>query len=192
MKDYSIRNHVTVIAFVALILNACSDPGETLLTEEEIEDKSFVFPLHMNEVKCNKCHGLETRESKISELLSHNSGQDCIGCHSSQGAGRGIYTVAGSVFKADGETPFPNILVQFFPNKSRIGDPVAVLEVDGRGNFYTTKDIMPGGKGDGEIGLLYPSVVSKENRIDMPVAFSTSMGGCNSCHGVDIPRIFAR
>tara|TARA_B100001750_G_C15263774_1_gene474004 strand:- start:70 stop:600 length:531 start_codon:yes stop_codon:yes gene_type:complete len=175
-----------------LILNACTDPADALLTEEQKKDKSLVFPPHMNEVKCNNCHASETRESKIGGLLSHNSGQDCIECHSAEGAGNGIYTVAGSVFRVDQATPFPNIMVKFYPNKSRTGDPVTVLEVDGLGNFYTTKDIMSEGKGDGEIGLLYPSVVTDDNRIDMPVAFSTSMGGCNSCHGVDIPRIFAR
>jgi hypothetical protein len=109
-----------------------------------------------------------------------------------EGAGSGVYTVAGSIFHVDQETPFPNILVKLFPNKSRTGNPVAVLEVDGLGNFYTTEDIMPGGKGDGEVGMLYPSVVTDDNQIDMPIAFSTSMGGCNSCHGVNIPRIFAK
>ncbi|MBH30749.1 MAG: hypothetical protein CMG71_02020 [Candidatus Marinimicrobia bacterium] len=191
-KGSSFKNLEVAISLVALILNACTDPADTLLTEEQKKDKSFVFPPHMNEVKCNACHGLETRISKIGGLISHNTGQDCIECHSLEGAGSGVYTVAGSIFHVDQETPFPNILVKLFPNKSRTGNPVAVLEVDGLGNFYTTEDILPEGKGDGEVGMLYPSVVTDDNQIDMPIAFSTSMGGCNSCHGVTIPRIFAK
>ena len=181
-----------LIFLASLTLNACGEPGAIFLTEEEdSNNKSFNFPLHMNEAKCNKCHGLETKVSKTGELRSHNVGKDCITCHSLNGAGRGIYKVAGSVFKPDGETPYPNIKVKLFPGKNRLGNPVAVLEVDGNGNFYTTKEIMPGGKGDGEIGLLYPSVVTDHGEYSMPVAFSISMGGCNSCHGVNVARIFA-
>ena len=173
------------------MLNGCGEPSAIFLTEEESTNKSFTFPLHMNEAKCNKCHALDVRESKIGELRSHNVGKDCLTCHSIEGAGRGIYTVAGSVYKPDGETPYPNIKVNFYPGKNRLENPVAVLEVDGNGNFYTTKEIMPGGKGDGEVGLLYPSVVTDHGEYSMPVAFSISMGGCNSCHGVDVARIFA-
>ena len=173
------------------MLNGCGEPSAIFLTEEESTNKSFTFPLHMNEAKCNKCHALDVRESKIGELRSHNVGKDCLSCHSIEGAGRGIYTVAGSVYKPDGETPYPNIKVNFYPGKNRLENPVAVLEVDGNGNFYTTKEMMPGGKGDGEIGLLYPSVVTDHGEYSMPVSFSISMGGCNSCHGVDVARIFA-
>ena len=173
------------------MLNGCGEPSAIFLTEEESTNKSFTFPLHMNEAKCNKCHALDVRESKIGELRSHNVGKDCLACHSIEGAGRGIYTVAGSVYKPDGETPYPNIKVNFYPGKNRLENPVAVLEVDGNGNFYTTKEIMPGSKGDGEVGLLYPSVVTDHGEYSMPVAFSISMGGCNSCHGVDVARIFA-
>ena len=177
-----------------IILNACGEPDAIFLTEEEeSKNNSFNFPLHMNEAKCNNsvCHGTEIKVSKLGALISHNAGKDCLTCHSVEGAGRGIFTVAGSIYKPDGLTSYPNLKVKLFAGENRLGSPVAVLEVDGNGNFYTTKEIMRGGKGDGEVGYLYPSVISENGEYKMPVAFSLSVGGCNSCHGVDVARIFA-
>ena len=178
-----------------MTLNACGEPDAIFLTEEEeSKNKSFNFPLHMNEAKCNNsvCHGTEIKVSKLGALISHNTGKDCLTCHSVEGAGRGIFTVAGSIYKPDGVTPYPNLKVKLFAGENRLGSPVAVLDVDGNGNFFTTKEIARAyGDGDAEVGYLYPSVISENGEYKMPTAYSLSVGGCNSCHGVDVARIFA-
>jgi hypothetical protein len=175
------------------MLNACDESGRILSNEEENNSERKNLMQHMPEAKCNNsvCHGGEIKVSKLGAIISHNAGKDCLTCHSIEGAGRGIFVVAGSVYKPDGETPYPNLKIKLYPGKNRLGTPVAILEVDGNGNFYTTKRMI-GGFGDGDFGSLYPTIVSKEGELHMPVSFSISMGGCNSCHGVDVARIFAK
>lgn len=186
--------HKLLILLALIILNACGEPGKLLSNEEENNSEIKNLMQHMPEAKCNNsvCHGNEIKVSKLGALISHNTGKDCLACHSVEGAGRGIFTVAGSIYKPDGVTPYPNLKVKLFAGENRLGSPVAVLDVDGNGNFFTTKEIARAyGDGDAEVGYLYPSVISENGEYKMPKAFSLSVGGCNSCHGVDVARIFA-
>ena len=186
--------HKLLILLALIILNACGEPGKLLSNEEENNSETKNLMQHMPEAKCNNsvCHGNEIKVSKLGALISHNTGKDCLTCHSVEGAGRGIFTVAGSIYKPDGVTPYPNLKVKLFAGENRLGSPVAVLDVDGNGNFFTTKEIARAyGDGDADVGYLYPSVISENGEYKMPTAYSLSVGGCNSCHGVDVARIFA-
>ena len=173
---------------VILLLAGCSEPGALYLTDEEETSTSMKdLAMHSSTAKCNDsaCHGGEVKVSKRGDLKSHNVGKDCISCHSADGAGRGIFVLAGSVYKPDGETPYPGTVVKLFGGRNGTGGMVASLEVDAEGNFYTTQEVMLADS-------LFPSVYSENGVVHMPERFNLSMGSCNSCHGVSVGKIFAR
>src|SRR6478735_2875906 len=47
-------------------------------------------------------------------ILSHNAGQDCMSCHKSGGGGKGIFTVAGTVYQ-NGGMPQTRATVSVYP-----------------------------------------------------------------------------
>lgn len=170
------------------MLAGCGEPGALYLSDEKETPMSMKeLAMHTSTAKCNdsSCHGGEVKVSKRGDLKSHNVGRDCISCHSAEGAGRGIFLVAGSVFRSDEVTPYPGTTVKLFGGKNGTRGLVATLEVDGEGNFYTTEEVVLGDS-------LYPSVFSDNGVVHMPRSFNLSMGSCNSCHGVNVSRIFAR
>lgn len=79
---------------------------------------------------------------------SHNAGLTCISCHQSKGAGKGLHTFSGTVYKSDKTTPAAGAIVKIFNEKhpsagapdTRI--PVKELITDKSGNFYTTTDYL--------------------------------------------------
>lgn len=115
------------------------------------------------------------------ETESHNMGQNCMNCHNSNGPGEGIFNVAGTVYDSLQTNPLANGKVELFDAPSG-GNLVATLEVDGKGNFFTTNAI------DFGTGL-YPRVTSFTGKVkSMSIPLTT--GACNGCHGVNQDRIW--
>lgn len=116
-----------------------------------------------------------TRESSYGNMESRSMTGNCLSCHKSGGTGDGIYTVGGTVYKEDQTTKYPNIDIKFYTGPDGTGTLVKTLQVDGSGNFYTTKalDLTQG---------LYPAVDNKKGDVEYMNRVLTS-GDCGSCHG---------
>ena len=122
----------------------------------------------------------EVMNSRANDTESHRHGENCMECHIDGGKGEGIFTVAGSLYAEDLITPFTSGKVELY------GDPVTgivrSLEVDGRGNFYTTEPIdFSGG--------LHTRVVG-DTILEMKGLIT--QGGCNGCHGSSAPRLWLK
>lgn len=125
-----------------------------------------------------------TNISSIGATESHNNGQNCINCHISGGQGKGIFIVAGSVFDSLQTTNRINGTVTLYSGINGTGSSVATLYVDGKGNFYTTENINFSNG-------LFPIVKASNGDIRyMPSSVST--GQCNSCHGVNVRKIWVK
>jgi len=134
-------------------------------------------------IACEEENG--EHEVKISKSFSdesHKTGQDCMSCHVSGGGGEGWFTVAGSVYNKELTDVNPNGLVQFTTEANGSGAIIEEVEVDGKGNFYTTEPID---FGDG----LYVLVQSSEGKIRYKNSKITN-GACNSCHGLSTDKIW--
>lgn len=130
---------------------------------------------------CEKEEGEnETKISSYNSDESHKSGENCMNCHTSGGSGEGWFTVAGTVYESDNNTPYPNATVRLYTGPGGTGDLKATVEVDLLGNFYTTASID---FGDG----LYTSVQGAGEAQHMTTILSN--GRCNSCHGITTDRI---
>ena len=121
------------------------------------------------------CVGEEFNEPKVSRTgstESHFWGTNCMDCHKKGGPGEGWFTIAGSVLDLSTNQPATSGYIELWEEPGK-GSPVAVIEIDELGNFYTTQDIG--------IRRFYPAAVNtKGERVFMP--FATSIGACNSCH----------
>lgn len=125
----------------------------------------------------------EANVSRQGGTLSHNTGQNCVSCHREGGEAKGWFTVAGTVYETDRETPYPNVLVELTSKELGRGETVASIEVDANGNFFTTEriDIADG---------LYPAVITPNGSSFKGLI--TTDGACSSCHGVTTDRLFGR
>ncbi len=110
-------------------------------------------------------------DDESSGFTSHNTGNNCLQCHTAGGSGDGIFTAAGSVYHTDGTTPYGGVTVNLM-NGSIVA---ATMVSDNNGNFYT------GGTLDFGSGLT-PSVVTSGGTRTMPSTINN--GGCNQggCH----------
>ena len=123
------------------------------------------------------CADLEDEEDEVMiswhrDNESHNAGQNCLGCHRSDGSGEGNFTTAGTVYKPDQTRVYPNVTVKIY-HTEKMEQPVERIEVDGKGNFYTTTPV------DWEAGL-WVSVTSENESRKMPQVITD--GSCNNCH----------
>jgi hypothetical protein len=131
--------------------------------------------------KDNNCD--KTVISTFSQKNSHNSGKNCMECHIDGGEGDGCFITAGSVYEDDFQTPYVNASVKLFTEPNGGGDLKATIEVDEKGNFYTT-DVIYG-------VTLYPAVTGLSGITEYMTNFVTS-GACNNCHGVSTDRIWTK
>ena len=132
------------------------------------------------------CENQDDGETKISthhSAKSHNTGKNCMECHSQEAFGEGWFTVAGSVYDSTQNSIFPNATVWLYTGPSQSGELMLELEGDQLGNFYTTENIDFGNG-------LYASVEGKETTKHMSSSLET--GECNSCHGNGIGRIWTK
>ena len=124
--------------------------------------------------------------STINGKKSHNNGQNCLSCHS---IGRdaeaviegGVFKVAGSVYNADKQSINASGYIYFYTQPNGQGDLKNTVEVDTKGNFYTTNNIA--------FKNLYPAHKSKMGNI-LYMSTPASDGSCNACHGVSTDKIW--
>jgi len=124
---------------------------------------------------CEKEEGEnDTKISSYHSEESHNAGENCMNCHRSGGPGEGWFTIAGTVYDEDQNTPYPGATVRLYTGPGGSGTLKATVEVDLKGNFYTTEQID---FGDG----LYAEAEGETSVKHMSSPLTT--GQCNQCHG---------
>ncbi len=124
---------------------------------------------------CEKENENETKISQNNTDESHNLGQNCMNCHVSGGNGEGWFTVAGSLYDKSKLNAYPNGSVKLSTGPKGSGTLVNVIEIDRKGNFYTTQTID---FGDG----LYVGVYGTNGEQKF-MSSKITTGECNSCHG---------
>ncbi|HSH20763.1 MAG TPA: hypothetical protein VLA03_09935 [Draconibacterium sp.] len=138
-------------------------------------------------ISCDKEDEGENKDmtSRYNKTESHNAGENCMSCHKSGGPGEGWFTAGGTVYNAAKTAVYPNATVKLYTGPNETGTLVKTIEVDGKGNFYTTADInfanglyvTVTGAGAGATG--------NTNKM----ASSITTGQCNSCHGSSVGKI---
>jgi hypothetical protein len=112
---------------------------------------------------------------------SHNAGRNCMDCHKPGGGEAPQWKVAGTVYNDAHTATNPNATVKLYTGPDGTGTLVATIQVDAKGNFYTTNNV------NFSAGL-YPSVTGATATNSMSSSITT--GACNSCHdGVSRSRI---
>lgn len=107
---------------------------------------------------------------------SMDTGRDCIACHTS-GSEEGEFIVAGTVYQSNGTSVYPNSTVYLYTGADGTGSLAATIEVDGRGNLYTS-DRLSFGSG------LYPVVRGSDTTQVAYMGSVITSGSCNAagCH----------
>lgn len=131
---------------------------------------------------CEKENENETKISKNNTDESHNLGQNCMSCHVSGGSGEGWFTVAGSMYDNSQTNPYPNGSVKVTTEPNGLGTTVQTIEIDSKGNFYTTETIDFGSG-------LYVGVFGTNGEQKFMSSKITN-GNCNSCHGNTTDKIW--
>jgi mono/diheme cytochrome c family protein len=116
----------------------------------------------------------DTKISSNNSDESHKSGQNCMSCHVSGGSGEGWFLAAGTIYESNKTTAYPNATVMLYTATGGTGTLKATIEVDDKGNFYTTETIDFGSG-------LFPAVEGSTGTKYMISSVTT--GQCNSCHG---------
>jgi hypothetical protein len=111
---------------------------------------------------------------------SHNMGNSCMNCHSNGGPGEGCFNVAGTVYDSLQTNTLSNATVRLYTEANGGGILKHTIQVDAKGNFYTTENISASG--------LYAAIVGPTTTQYMSSPLST--GNCNSCHGNSTDRIW--
>lgn len=142
----------------------------------------FIVSCNKDEVSTNNEQG-ETKISNYNSFESHNTGQNCMGCHKSGGSGEGWFNVASTVYDSLQQTPYANGTVKLFSQANGGGVLKYTIKVDGNGNFYTTQNI------DFGTGL-FPVVETINETKYMSTAITT--GNCTSCHGNITGKIWSK
>ncbi len=123
----------------------------------------------------------ESKISKHNDDESHKSGQNCMTCHKNGGEGEGIFTFAGTVYDSTKTNVYPNTTVEVYSEANGGGILVMVIQVDGKGNFYTTESF--------NFGEHYTLV---KGNTSMHMNSKITTGACNSCHGNSTDKIWTK
>jgi hypothetical protein len=124
-----------------------------------------------------------TNISKFNLTKSHHTGEDCYNCHKDGGEGDGCFNAAGTVYDSSLANTYPNATVKLYSDPNGTGDLKATIEVDGKGNFYTTETIYGLG--------LYATVTGTGGTTQYMTAKITK-GDCNRCHGTTTSKIWVK
>ena len=117
----------------------------------------------------------EENISYLGDNESHNKGQNCMQCHSDGGEGEGCFVAAGTVYDSLQQNTITTGKVEFYTEPNGLGTKIKTVEIDAKGNFFTTDMFNLQG--------LYPVVVGptgNKNYMSSPL----TTGQCNSCHNV--------
>jgi hypothetical protein len=107
---------------------------------------------------------------------SHNTGKNCLSCHSN-------FKLAGSVYNKALTSAFPGAKIKITTLANGAGTVLATLTSDNSGNFHTSSSISFGSG-------VFVSVESTSGTIKyMNSALTT--GACNSCHGLSTSKVWA-
>jgi hypothetical protein len=136
----------------------------------------FTFP----SCKKNKCG--DTNVSFSGGSKSHNFGQNCLNCHKSGGEGEGCFNVAGSASNSALTSNLTGGTIKLYTGAGGTGTLKYTIQIDSRGNFYTTESIDYSG--------LYPAITGTSGATSY-MSSSLNTGACNSCHGVSTGKIFS-
>jgi Regulator of chromosome condensation (RCC1) repeat len=113
-------------------------------------------------------------------ILSHNAGQDCMSCHKTGGTGKGVFTVAGTVYKSGGGAQTA-ATVNIYPQGSSTAQ--ATMTVDGLGNFWTTQTVAALVPAAGQTLVLgVRAVIQPTGGTSVAMLGVISNGSCNACH----------
>jgi hypothetical protein len=130
---------VLLLALSALTITGCEAPLEcsddplALETEFELGDPCFADFERGPELDFD-------HSSSATSDVSHNAGRNCHSCHQSEGPGLGVFTASGTIYTPTGDLAEPGTTVGIYADSDRL-DLIAELEVDMRGNIYTTEDL---------------------------------------------------
>lgn len=125
----------------------------------------------------------EYKVSKYNDDESHNMGLNCTSCHKQGGSGEGWFNIASTIYDSLQTSTYPNCTVKLYTGANGTGTLKYTVEVDGKGNFYSTENIDFGSG-------LYPAVTSSNGTKFM--SSSISSGNCTSCHGGSTSKIWAK
>jgi hypothetical protein len=131
---------------------------------------------------CEKENGNETLISSNNDDESHKMGENCMNCHVQGGSGEGWFNVAGTLYNSAQTSTYPNGTVKFFAEPNGVGTAIKEVEIDSKGNFYTTENIDFGNG-------LYVGVFGTNGEQKFMVT-TVSTGACNSCHGITTDKIW--
>jgi len=136
----------------------------------------FVFGI-MLFVSCSDNYSTSPDNLMISfndEEKSHRHGENCMDCHSTGQSEKHEFNIAGSVFTDNGESPVVNGLVKFYEEPKGEGRLVYAVEIDAKGNFFSTEGI------EVEEGV-YPAIESTTGNMYFMLT-EVETGACSNCH----------
>jgi len=102
-------------------------------------------------------------------------------CHIDGGEGEGCFVVAGTVYDSLQLNTVPSGKVEFFTEPNGQGQKIETVQIDSKGNFFTT-DLF-------NFQGLYPAVTGPSG-VTNYMSSSLTSGQCNSCHGTSTNRIW--
>ena len=128
----------------------------------------FLFLLFLSLIVITSCSddSTDTEGSSSTGDSSHNSGKNCLGCHS--------FKAAGSVYNLAVTSAYSGAIIKLTTGAGGTGTILATLTSDNSGNFYTSNAISFG------TGI-YVSVTGTDGTVKTMSSAITS-GACNSCH----------
>jgi hypothetical protein len=107
-----------------------------------------------------------TEGSSITGSSSHNTGKNCLGCHS--------FMAAGSVYSKALTSAYSEAVIKLTSGANGTGTVLATLTSDKTGNYYTNNSINFGNG-------IYVSITGTGGNVKYMSSAITS-GACNSCH----------
>lgn len=126
----------------------------------------------------------ETKISKHEASNSHNMGQNCMNCHKQNGSGESWFKIAGTVYDSLKINTFANATVKLYTGPNATGTLKYTIQVDARGNFFSTENIDFGNG-------LYTCV--EGNEMINHMGSTVTSGNCNTCHnGTSTEKIWTK
>lgn len=134
----------------------------------------FAFILMLTIVQsCTEDEYGSIKDSTTGSSESHNMGQNCMNCHKPSGGEAPVFNVAGTIYNEALTVANSNATVKLYTGPNETGTLKYTIQVDAKGNFYSTSAIdFTGG--------LYPSVMGDRSTYSMSTPIKS--GACNSCH----------